>query len=599
MKKMIRNLSAVFYTIFLLAAAPLGAAEITLISPADNATVQLLNPHQKAYLAMPRAQRIAYFADEEKRKELKEQAGHHPLPVKLSWTWDGAADATFTVNVSTSPDLARDKEVLVTVEGTTAQVENLRIGQKYFWQVCAEEGGKQVCSQVAAFTTEGQAPRLLRFDGVPNVRDLGGWQTKYGKRVRQGMVYRTAGLNDNATLIYTKTREDWKAASENNDKLKTEYEKRLPRDERLAQLIKGQKDKLGNINAARIVPYALQPTWTVFRPLPKTFDEAASESELTGLRAIPETFMGAPAEKVTMDETGCFSFEKPIADAPAIFMQEFESAEDGYMQLKCAANQFWDVRVNGEIVFDRKNADNRTAVRLQIPVRQGKNLIAVSILGGATGWTWCCESLSKASLREISEEMIHDLEETYSKLWQTEIGSKPGKNRLSSDTRNYLVKDLGIHTDIDLRTDRECMGMSGSPMGEEANWLQYSSSAYASMQKDAGKEAFAKVFKIFLDEANYPLVFHCIAGQDRTGAVAFIINGLLGVDLEDLYKDWELSGFWNSRTNFAHSGRFDHLVAGFEKLPGDTMQAKIEHYVRELGFTDKDIEHLRALLLEN
>ena len=43
---------------------------------------------------------------------------------------------------------------------------------------------------------------------------------------------------------------------------------------------------------------------------------------------------------------------------------------------------------------------------------------------------------------------------------------------------------------------------------------------------------------MFLDPANYPIDFHCIAGQDRTGAVAFILNALLGVEEEELYLDW-------------------------------------------------------------
>ena len=140
--------------------------------------------------------------------------------------------------------------------------------------------------------------------------------------------------------------------------------------------------------------------------------------------------------------------------------------------------------------------------------------------------------------------------------------------------------------------------MKGSPLGEGATWFHYSSAAYAKMQDDFGREAFTKVFKVFLDEKNYPIDFHCIAGQDRTGAVAFILGALLGMDEEDLYRDWETTGFWNGSAGFCHKNLFNHLVAGFDKWPGKTVNERVEAYVLSLGFTKDDIEKLRSILLE-
>ncbi len=105
-------------------------------------------------------------------------------------------------------------------------------------------------------------------------------------------------------------------------------------------------------------------------------------------------------------------------------------------------------------------------------------------------------------------------------------------------------------------------------------------------------------FKVLLDEANYPLVFHCIAGQDRTGSVAFILNALLGVEIEELYLDWEISGFWNPDVNFSHEKYFDRLIAAFESLPGADMQEKVEGYVLDLGFSPAEIEKFRSMMLQ-
>ena len=135
-------------------------------------------------------------------------------------------------------------------------------------------------------------------------------------------------------------------------------------------------------------------------------------------------------------------------------------------------------------------------------------------------------------------------------------------------------------------------------MGADVTWFHYSSSAYGGMQSDSGKAAFKKVFAVFLDERNYPIDFHCIAGQDRTGAVAYILNGLLGVDPEQLSLDWEVTGFWNKSASFNHGNLYDKLVAGFEKWPGGTVREKLENYVLSLGFTKTDIEKFRGLMLE-
>ena len=115
------------------------------------------------------------------------------------------------------------------------------------------------------------------------------------------------------------------------------------------------------------------------------------------------------------------------------------------------------------------------------------------------------------------------------------------------------------------------------PLGP-LSWHLHFSSAY---EGDAGllwARRLQGVFKLMLDRNNYPLVFHCIAGQDRTAAVAFILNGLLGVAEDDLARDWEVSGFHNASTLFAHWRLYDRLVAGFDRIRRATLQEKIENY---------------------
>ena len=174
----------------------------------------------------------------------------------------------------------------------------------------------------------------------------------------------------------------------------------------------------------------------------------------------------------------------------------------------------------------------------------------------------------------------------------------PGKVRLNQAAIHYMTNTLGIKSDIDLRGEWECFGMDGSPLGGNVTWFHIDSSRYAGIFTDWGRTEFAKAFKVFLDEKNYPIDFHCIHGKNRTGTLAFVLNALLGVVEDDLVRDWEVTTFCDTAKDFLHEGKYDELVAAFSSLPGKDLREKAEAYVKSCGFTDADIARFRSLMLE-
>lgn len=72
-----------------------------------------------------------------------------------------------------------------TTAGNSVTTNNLRVNTEYFWKVVA--GDKE--SKPAKFTT-GDYPRWINARPLYNVRDLGGYMTSSGKRVKQGLVFR-------------------------------------------------------------------------------------------------------------------------------------------------------------------------------------------------------------------------------------------------------------------------------------------------------------------------------------------------------------------------------------------------------------------------
>lgn len=588
-------LTALFFTITQTSAG----SPLRLIAPTNGEIVPLLNEKQKEFLDMSRADRVSAYTNATFRTALKKEAGEIQKPLVLEWEGDapGGVGTVFTVEVR------RRKDGLPVFRADTTDrhviIDNLEIACEYDWTVWAR--GLETVSAAGSFKTEDRPPRLIRGGKVPNVRDLGGRIGLGGRRVRQGLVFRSAGLNSNASAKFS-TREEMLASSPDPSAL-------LARETALSNSIVAMKEYQANPKRLNIVSIIAKPDWKVFRTtLSDDRFQAEGIAALLSLSRVPEEFLGAVAQCAPLNSDSKFAFsenDRQKAMGPAVFMNEFEALSDGWAVVGCGADWWWKLIVNGEIVFDRSmtegnainpvSASNYTFI---IPVKKGRNFIAAPVKSGAAGWVWSCAFSPAVPLATALAGSVANAQTRLDSLFRVQTGMLPGVTRIDSKNRSLWLDTLGIRTDIDLRSESECWGMDCSPLGPGVKWVNVSSGSYGGMQKEFGRDAFAKVFSVFLDPANYPIVFHCIAGQDRTGAVAFILGALLGFDEEALWLDWEETAFHNPSTSFNHERLFNHLWNGFDRWPGATIHDRVAAYVRSLGFTDSDIETLRAILLE-
>ena len=135
-----------------------------------------------------------------------------------------------------------------------------------------------------------------------------------------------------------------------------------------------------------------------------------------------------------------------------------------------------------------------------------------------------------------------------------------GLHRLTDTDLNQLA-DLGLATVIDLRTGQELeeVGRISWPASDLAYhhlpmldvlpdrttypaWVDasYVAERYEGML-EKGADAMADALLILADPSAYPAVFHCAAGKDRTGLLAAVVLGLLGVPDDDIITDYALS----------------------------------------------------------
>lgn len=229
MKKQILVLASVFSLWGLQAA-------IVPVSPVAGKTIQLVPDAQKKLMNMPTYKERLEFLQWDRANGKKVR--HDPnwrkaLPVVLEWKETAGEKGPWKILIGKKPDLSDARVWFKAVkemdkatgresgkdqsqknEKYEVPYANLEINTTYYWRVCTRgycgwgcnpkhgcEACKKVCeSEIASFKTEDFAPRWMAIEGrVGNMRDLGGRKTVDGRRVKQGMIYRGQGLNDNST----------------------------------------------------------------------------------------------------------------------------------------------------------------------------------------------------------------------------------------------------------------------------------------------------------------------------------------------------------------------------------------------------------------
>lgn len=197
-------------------------------------------------------------------------------------------------------------------------------------------------------------------------------------------------------------------------------------------------------------------------------------------------------------------------------------------------------------------------------------------------------------------------------------GSVYGKNVID-DFGLDMLNRLQVRTELDLRNDQDVGGQKASPLNGCA-YERYTFSGYTSIFPDAvwfderTPGSLCSIFSLFAKEENYPVYFHCLIGQDRTGTLAYLLLGLAGVSYDDILRDYELTAFspvgnMNRKSPFVFSGETSvRQDAAFEAMHermlrysenGILSDAVANYLISECGITQEQIDSIRSILLSD
>ena len=178
--------------------------------------------------------------------------------------------------------------------------------------------------------------------------------------------------------------------------------------------------------------------------------------------------------------------------------------------------------------------------------------------------------------------------------------------KLAAADRAVLVGDLGIQHDLDLR-GREGGGsddepdMTESPLGSDVWYTRTQQYAWYALTPVATWQAY---LRCVIDAVTHrePVYFHCTAGADRTGTLACVLEGLLGMSPSDIDKDYELTTFYSGSGSDATARRRNEpdwkgLINAINAVSGDTFRDKCVRFaVGTCGMSLADINAYRAAM---
>lgn len=180
--------------------------------------------------------------------------------------------------------------------------------------------------------------------------------------------------------------------------------------------------------------------------------------------------------------------------------------------------------------------------------------------------------------------------------------------RISAADRAALVGQLGVQHEIDLR-GREGRDPSDgevateSPLGSDVRFTIADKAASYSLTPVATWQLY---LRCVIDAVTHrePVYFHCTAGADRTGTLACVLEGLLGMSQSDIDKDYELTTFYSGSGTDALARRrneseWKRLISAINAVSGDTFRDKCVHFaVGTCGMSMADINAFRASMID-
>ena len=202
----------------------------------------------------------------------------------------------------------------------------------------------------------------------------------------------------------------------------------------------------------------------------------------------------------------------------------------------------------------------------------------------------------------------------YFRCAQLDAASGSTKSCLSTDGKGHAaLKELGIKCDIDMRDSYNQPNSGRGPSKTSTDdWpITFVSAAVPSSSEpvrwEGGTysgtniaEQYVKIFDAIANCDNEPVMLHCTYGADRTGIATFFLEALLGMDLDDMIKDYLWTQFTQGRSVKileSEGAEYPQWVSKTMALEGSTLAEKMKNHLMSFGIEEAKLEHIREIFI--
>lgn len=169
----------------------------------------------------------------------------------------------------------------------------------------------------------------------------------------------------------------------------------------------------------------------------------------------------------------------------------------------------------------------------------------------------------------------------------------------SASDKSLMVEKIGIKHELQLR------GTSEAPQQYSVWGVDFSCPTNYVWMSISDTDTWREILQVVIENVIHskPVYFHCFSGADRTGTVAVMLEGILGVSQSDIDKDYELTCFTTGTGSDVLARRrneseYQNYIAAITALSGSTFMEKCINFAVSCGITVDDLRAFRAAMID-
>ncbi|MBN1669649.1 MAG: tyrosine-protein phosphatase [Kiritimatiellae bacterium] len=161
------------------------------------------------------------------------------------------------------------------------------------------------------------------------------------------------------------------------------------------------------------------------------------------------------------------------------------------------------------------------------------------------------------------------------------------------------IRALGIRTEHDLRADgTRSLAIDGIDYVRTGCW---GFSGFYETNLPATAPLYAAAIRALAVTNRYPVILHCTHGADRTGAISFLLEALLGCTEEEICLDYEWTTLSVIGERTREADKFQNAIRvlkAYDPAAG-TLQAGVWNFLAANGVSETELHAVRALFLDS